>query len=228
MSGELKRGSTAATESKSLPVIEIRNNGPESRKLLQVSGASTHRSVYLPMVRGIIHDVLQVFDFAEQGMVTGKRSNTTVPPQALFLLNDPLVRKSALVKSKRIASKSSEDLSASITTIYRESFQRNPSELELATAIAFIQDYELEFGKLLEERNGAPSSAALVADSPEVKLISTEASISQNVAAPEDSRGEEAQSTASALELEPGSSREAALAAFVQSLYASAEFRFVR
>ena len=39
---------------------------------------------------------LEVFDFAEQGMVTGSRDTTTVATQALYLLNDPFVRQQAL------------------------------------------------------------------------------------------------------------------------------------
>ncbi|AMV33596.1 Planctomycete cytochrome C [Pirellula sp. SH-Sr6A] len=228
ISGELQRGSVALDESKKLPVIEIRNNGPESRKLLAVSSSSVHRSVYLPMVRGILHDALQVFDFAEQGMVTGKRSNTTVPPQALFLLNDPLLQKAALAKSKRILAGSSDPVAQSITSIYREAFQRNPTDQEMIDAVSFIQSYENQFELILEESKGSPSSAQTTESSQGVKLVSSESNSSQNVAAPEDGRGEDAEPMVDTTHIEPASSREAAMAALVQSLFASAEFRFVR
>lgn len=74
ISGELQRGSIAFDESKKLPVIELRNNGPESRKLLAASSSSVHRSVYLPMVRGILHDALQVSSRRETRDSSGSNS----------------------------------------------------------------------------------------------------------------------------------------------------------
>ena len=68
--------------------------------------ASTHRSVYLPLLRGLTPTSLEVFDFAEQGMVTGRRDTTTVATQALYLLNDPFVRRQSLDLAERLLSRS--------------------------------------------------------------------------------------------------------------------------
>src|SRR5436305_9787985 len=70
---------------------ELPNNGPEAKKLAEQASASRHRSVYLPQLRGLVPASLEVFDPAEQGMVTGSRDATTVAPQALYLLNDLFV-----------------------------------------------------------------------------------------------------------------------------------------
>ena len=72
------------------------NNGPLAQTILEEAGASKHRSIYLPLLRGMTPRSLEVFDFAEQGMVTGSRDTTTVATQALYLLNDPFVRQQAL------------------------------------------------------------------------------------------------------------------------------------
>ena len=66
-------------------------------------GDSVHRSVYLPLLRGLTPTSLEVFDFAEQGMVTGSRDATTVAPQALYLLNDPFVRTQSLALAEAVA-----------------------------------------------------------------------------------------------------------------------------
>ena len=91
-----------ASPAKDLKVIELPNNGPIARRLGEKAAASTHRSVYLPLLRGLTPTSLEVFDFAEQGMVTGSRDTTTVATQALYLLNDPFVRRQSLDLAERL------------------------------------------------------------------------------------------------------------------------------
>ena len=58
-----------------------------------------HRSVYQPILRNAVPEALRVFDFAEPSLIVGRRNLTTVPTQALYLLNDPFV----LEQSERMA-----------------------------------------------------------------------------------------------------------------------------
>ena len=102
VAGRIDLSPPEASPAKELKVIEIRNNGPEAKRLDQAAYASLHRSVYLPLVRDLTPTPLEVFDFAEQGMVTGSRDNTTVAPQALYLLNDPFVRDTSLALADRV------------------------------------------------------------------------------------------------------------------------------
>src|SRR3712207_7398450 len=74
---------------------------PPPRSTLFPSTTLFRSSVYLPLVRGVTPQALAVFDFAEQGMVAGSRETTTVAPQALYLLNDPFVRRRALAPAER-------------------------------------------------------------------------------------------------------------------------------
>jgi len=53
------------------------------------------RSIYLPIVRGAIPPALAIFDFPNPDLVTGERATTTVPVQALFMMNSPFVREMA-------------------------------------------------------------------------------------------------------------------------------------
>ena len=46
------------------------------------------RSIYLPIVRDQVPDSLAVFDFPDASLVSGRREESNVPSQALFLLND--------------------------------------------------------------------------------------------------------------------------------------------
>ena len=85
-----------------LPVIELTNNGAQAQRLTALALSSRHRSIYLPLLRGLTPNSLAVFDFAEQGMVTGDRDTTTVAPQALYLLNDPFVRSQSRALADRL------------------------------------------------------------------------------------------------------------------------------
>ena len=51
----------------------------------------TRRSVYVPVFRNALPEIFEAFDFAPPTMVVGKRNISTVPTQALFLLNHPFV-----------------------------------------------------------------------------------------------------------------------------------------
>ena len=63
---------------------------------------SLHRSVYLPVMRDRLPDVLDLFDFAEPSYVTGDRDTTNVPLQALYLLNSDFVMQRADALAARV------------------------------------------------------------------------------------------------------------------------------
>ena len=117
--------------------IEVRNC--IDRKFSQHE--SDHRSVYLPLLRGLIPISLEVFDFAEQGMVTDSRDTTTVATQALYLLNDPFVRRQAQALAE-LALKSSEDNVQRVDTAYLRALGRAATPKDVGRATAFIAEYE--------------------------------------------------------------------------------------
>jgi mono/diheme cytochrome c family protein len=56
---------------------------------------SVRRTVYLPVVRNDLPALFQLFDFGDALSVNGRRSATNVAPQALFMMNSPLVVEAA-------------------------------------------------------------------------------------------------------------------------------------
>src|SRR5207237_6705109 len=56
---------------------------------------STRRTIYGFIDRQDVADVLINFDFANPDLPSGRRHETTVPQQALFLMNSPLVVEAA-------------------------------------------------------------------------------------------------------------------------------------
>ena len=56
---------------------------------------SVRRTIYLPVVRNDLPAIFQLFDFGDSLSVNGRRSTTNVAPQALFMMNSPLVLEAA-------------------------------------------------------------------------------------------------------------------------------------
>ena len=117
---------------------------------------SRRRSIYLPVVRNILPDVFQLFDFPDASSVSAKRHDTTVPLQALFLMNSPFVREQSLHFAKQLLEGISQD--PLFETLYQLGLAsekdedrlrlahlrvlgRAPTEEELAQAVNFLNEY---------------------------------------------------------------------------------------
>ena len=103
---ELDLKHPAGSPSMALRMIEIRDDGPVVRSILEAADRSRYRSVYLPLLRGETPRPLAAFDPVAQTLVTGQREATTVPPQALFMLNSPFVRRQSLVLAESLLTNS--------------------------------------------------------------------------------------------------------------------------
>lgn len=108
---------------------------PEVRKPTNV------RSVYLPILRGQVPEVLAVFDMADPNLIVGKRDVTTVPTQALFLLNNPFVLNQAQEMAKRVLGQSGLDQTGRINFAYRLALGRLPTDHERSDLAKYIDDY---------------------------------------------------------------------------------------
>jgi hypothetical protein len=108
-----------------------------NKKLPEDLDGSVHRSVYLPVMRDQLPDVLRQFDFAEPSLVTGKRDTTNVPPQALYLMNSDFVRVRAAAMAKRVLGEGKND-EERIRAAYERSLSRAPDEAENTLVKAFL------------------------------------------------------------------------------------------
>lgn len=93
------------------------------------------RSVYVPVFRNALPELFDVFDFAPSSMVTGRRNVSTVPTQALFLLNHPFVREQAEAAAQRLSALSTGDTSRRIDYAYRQALGRLPRPRERSLAL---------------------------------------------------------------------------------------------
>src|SRR5207244_1588684 len=85
------------------------------------------RSVYLPVIRSMLYDVFQAFDFADPSTPNGERTATTVAPQALFMLNGKLLADQSRQLAKRLLDSGRDD-PGKVQELYERAFGRPPAE----------------------------------------------------------------------------------------------------
>ena len=156
--GNLDRTRSGGSAASNMKVIELTNIGAEAKRILLAADTSNQRSVYLPLVRTLVPRSLEVFDFAEQGMVTGSRDTTTVPTQALYLLNDPFVQKQALALAKRVLGSADLDDRGRVHLAYRLLLTRSATAKECERAQHYLAEYEAAAGKETNPRVAAWTS----------------------------------------------------------------------
>jgi hypothetical protein len=115
------------------------NLGRNLAKLQQLRNAEhDHRSVYLPVARQAVPEVLKTFDFAEPSIIVGRREITTVPTQALFLLNSKFVTTQAGAMAERVLQ--ADDERARIDLAFQLAFARSATNEEQTRTIAFLAE----------------------------------------------------------------------------------------
>ncbi len=202
VAGTLDPTPLKASPAKDLEVSELTNNGAIAKRLEAEGEKSLHRSVYLPLLRTLVPRALEVFDFAEQGLVTGSRDTTTVAPQALYLLNDPFVKKQAIDLARRLLDKADLDDAGKIQLAYRLSLGRSATTREIERVQNYLVDYEAE-------------ARAVTASTPVPKAK----------APPPNKKSQPKGKDQSA---QPRDPKLAAWSSFCQALMGSAEFRYVK
>ena len=211
--GTLRLDRPAGSAARELKVMEMRDNGPEARTIAAKADRETHRSVYLPLLRGVTPKALEAFDPAEQTLVTGKRESTTVPTQALFLLNSPFVRKQALALAESLLTEGDE--AARVQAAYNRALGRPATAEEVRRALAFVGEYE----------SAAKDEVYVPAKSQAAPIAKPKAKVDANANPDEVDQADEPVDEES---VRPKDARTAAWMSLAQALLGSAEFRYVR
>ena len=97
----------------------------------------THRSVYLPIVRDNLPEVLALFDAADPSLISSDRPQTTVASQGLFLLNNTLVIRAADLLTRRILECGT--LEERVTLAYELCYGRGPVPQDIGRAREFLE-----------------------------------------------------------------------------------------
>lgn len=241
--GTLDRARPEGSPAQELKVIELRNNGPESQRIMELVRTSRFRSVYLPLLRTLVPPSLEVFDFADQGLVTGQREITTVATQALYLLNDPFVRSNSQVFAENLLARSDLDDSRRIDQSYLSLIGRLPTSSERYRIQYYLADYATvaasslqdEFAAVAEQQRQAVIAASQPADASTPNNLAS-VTANQSLAAAQQRTAqavnpddvEQTESTAQEEKVLSRDAKSAAWTSLIQALIGSAEFRYTR
>jgi hypothetical protein len=101
---------------------------------------TNRRSVYIPVIRDNVPESLELFDFAEPSLVTGARDSTSVPSQALYLMNNPQVMKLAESFAEKVARSTKTDKER-VNAAFQAAFGRPATAAETHAAMLFIEKF---------------------------------------------------------------------------------------
>jgi len=104
-----------------------------------IDPASDRRTVYGYVDRQNLPDLFRTFDFASPDASSPRRFYTTVPQQALFLMNSPFVINQAKHLVERPDFKSASTDQQRLHLIYQWAYQRDPSREEIEWARQLLQ-----------------------------------------------------------------------------------------
>ena len=156
--------------------VALAGDGPVSRPRrggsdVAINAATNVRSVYLPIIRNLLPEALDAFDFAEPSLVTGARETTNVPSQALFLLNSEFVATQARLLGQRVVASypggpnggASANLDERVTYAYWLVFSRPPDAVERTAAMTFFGKFPAAWSKGDKSAPGLRNAAAATA-----------------------------------------------------------------
>jgi hypothetical protein len=104
--------------------------------------AAWRRGVYVYRRRSLPYPMFDTFDHPDMNVVAGARNVSTVPTQALTLLNNPFVLSQAGRLAERVA-RETGDVEAQIDLAYRIALTRSPSRAEIGIALDLIRQQSL-------------------------------------------------------------------------------------
>ncbi|MCC9603238.1 PSD1 and planctomycete cytochrome C domain-containing protein [Stieleria sp. JC731] len=100
---------------------------------------SHRRALYLPVIRNNVYSFFTQFDYPDPTTPTGHRQQSIVAPQALLMMNSPLVVQASEDWAEQLLASELSNQQR-IASAYQVAFGRPPSETESARAMRFIKE----------------------------------------------------------------------------------------
>ncbi|MCA9418097.1 MAG: DUF1553 domain-containing protein, partial [Candidatus Omnitrophica bacterium] len=106
--------------------------------------STPRKTLYFKTVRSDRTSFNMLFDAADPTAIVSRRIDTTVAPQALFLLNNPFVLETAEAMAKDLLANASISGEERIRGIYQKLYSRPPTDQELKIGESFTSKGEAE------------------------------------------------------------------------------------
>ena len=204
-------GTLDATEQRGSPVSWLPGRFADLSYLEEVQ-VSRQRSIYLPQMRSASSVLLQTFDGPEPSFVTGVRDQTNVPSQALLMLNSVWVTRQAdemawMLLKLDVSDREREEIA------FLRTLGRKPTSAERTAIRRFFADFQT----LLAEGDATENFRTLASQSQAVRRTAKRRGLEpmpvSRIATPGMSSAERM--------------RLLAWSSFCQSLFSTAEFRYL-
>ncbi len=129
--------------------LDLKAGGRTIRKItaydLGYKFNTNRRSVYVPAFRNSMLDFFETFDGPNPNLVTGHRNTSTLPTQALFLLNNPkIIEMSRAAAEKMLSENRNRSIEEKTIATYRKTLGRYPTKAEIRQAEQFITKFQPE------------------------------------------------------------------------------------
>jgi hypothetical protein len=128
-------------ESSQVADLSAKQPNPQQREIgrrdfivKEITDDVPYRSIFLPWARAVMLDSMTTFDAADPNSVIGARKLTTLPKQAMFLMNAPFVIESAEAAADRVLA--AED---PVSSAYSMILGREPDSEERTAVLKLVQ-----------------------------------------------------------------------------------------
>jgi hypothetical protein len=119
--------------------VSVRADQPRGTWELTKEEPSTwRRGVYAYVKRGLKYPMYEVFDEPDLNVTCERRSVSTVPTQALTMLNNEFLLLQAQHFAERVEKEAGTDPREQVKAMYRIALSREPSPRELENNVAFL------------------------------------------------------------------------------------------
>jgi len=119
--------------------VSVRADQPRgSWELTKEEPSTWRRGVYAYVKRGLKYPMYEVFDEPDLNVTCERRSVSTVPTQALTMLNNEFLLIQAQHLAERVEKESGSDPRQQVRAMYRIALSREPTARELDTNVAFL------------------------------------------------------------------------------------------
>ena len=117
---------------------------------------SQRRAIYLPVNRAALYEMFSTFDYVETGNHLEQRPVTTVPNQALFLMNSAIVHEQARKLAEQLVATGPNDslanMEATVSKLFEHLVARPASNAEAGRARQFLVEMEQTLGAIDDPR----------------------------------------------------------------------------
>lgn len=105
---------------------------------------AARRSIYVHVKRSLLLPILDAFDLAEPDRTTPVRFSSTVPTQALGMLNGEFLHSQARIFAERLKKEAGKDVTAQVRLALYLATARQPSDADVRRGVGLIETLQRE------------------------------------------------------------------------------------